>query len=78
MTPYIENLKQAEEDRLIAWRLIERILASAEIENSDMEELRDKQKDLAIANKRLEENTVKVELKQKKAGIPMDERLDTV
>ena len=78
MTPYIENLKQAEEDRLIPWRLIERILASAEIENSDMEELRDKQKDLAIANKRLEENTVKVELKQKKAGIPMDERLDTV
>ena len=74
----IVNLKQAEEDRFIAWRLIERMLASIALEGCDMEELRDQQESLVRANKRLEENTTKVELRQKKAGVPVEERLDTV
>ena len=43
-----------------------------------MEELRDQQESLVRASKRLEENTTKVELRQKKAGVPTEERLDTV
>ena len=74
----IVNLKQAEEDRFIAWRLIERMLASITFDDCDMEELRDQRESLVRANKRLEENTTKVELRQKKAGVPVEERLDTV
>ena len=74
----IASLKQAEEDRFIAWQLVERILASINLEEEDTEELRDKQEALKRASKRLEEKSEKVELKQKKAGIHMEERLDAV
>ena len=75
----VASLRQAEEDRFIAWRLVERILTSIiNLEDEDVEELRDKQEALIRANKRLEEKSEKVELKQKKASIPVEEKLDTV
>ena len=77
-SPAIASLNQAEEDRFLAWRLIQRILASITIEDGDMEELKDKQDALVRASKRLEESTVKVELRQRKAGVPMEERLDAI
>ena len=74
----VASLRQAEEDRFIAWRLVERILTSINLEDEDVEELRDKQEALIRASKRLEEKSEKVELKQKKAGVPVEEKLDTV
>ena len=69
------HLQQAEEDRNIAWQLVERLMATINIENDDMEELQDKREALNRASKRLEEKTTRLELRPMKARISMEERL---
>ena len=56
LSPAIVSWKQAE-DRFLAWRLIERMLASITIEDNDMDELKDKQDALVRASKGIEEST---------------------
>eukprot|EP00795_Rhopilema_esculentum_P004003 gene4003-20147_t len=69
------HLQQAEEDRNIAWQLIERLMATINIKNDEIEELQDKREALNRASKRLEKKTTRLELRQKKARIFMEERL---
>lgn len=53
-------------------------MASMNLQEEDTEELRDKQEALIRASKRLQEKSEMVELKQKKAGFHIEERLDAV
>eukprot|EP00794_Sanderia_malayensis_P018377 gene18377-20228_t len=69
------HLSEAEDDREIAKCLLQRIIASIDWQEEDIERLQQKQEALKRANARLEEATKELERQQKRAGLSVAERL---